>query len=260
MSVPGFSAKIKQLNHDKISINKLPVQNCAGSFCINETFRNAIKSADIDNLEIKIYKRFKMVRVKGNLKLTKGINRLLKDIPELFSIFDPKIQYKDGLHKHVLKTYQELLKHPEFQALSERRKNILEFAVLNHDTGKSRDLFKKSKKQLSMHPELSAKLISKRAAAFFTVKRDAQLALKLIRHHHYSENIAKGTMTYKDYARLFTEDEFHLLKIMTDADLLSKGKGVEKRMEENFIFFKEQELVYKEKNHKSGITAIDVYA
>lgn len=237
-SVPNFAPVRKQPECDAYIKKKLPVQNCAGSFCILEDFRTGIKNIDIYSADIIVKKKLNTIRIKGHPQVTRGINKYLKDVPEFMHVFAPKQEYKGGLARHVLSVFQELLCHPEYQKASSRYKNILENVVLNHDTGKAIDL-------KTDHPEYSAKIISKRLKSLPIQKEDVDLTLKLIRHHHYSENIAKGRMTYEEYAKIFTEEEFNLIKIITDCDIKSKKGDIQYRLDENEIFFAEQAKVYR---------------
>lgn len=234
----GTAPKLKQNECDTFSKIKLPVQNCAGSFCINEDFKNAIQGIDIYSINIAVNSIFNRVNIKKMPQLTKGINKVLKDIPEFMYIFKPRKQYKDGLDKHVLATFQQLLCHPDYQKLTPKEKNVLELATLLHDEGKAIDLG-------PSHPDLSAKIVASRLKSKPIEDEDRQLILKLIKHHHYSGNIAKKRMTYQEYAKIFNEDEFKLLKILTDADIKSKRTPVQYRLDENVIFFAEQEAVFK---------------
>lgn len=258
ITIPGFASKLKRLECDVFSIKKLPAPNCAGSFCLSTDFKQAIEGVDIYAADISVNQFLHRVKIKNEPELTKSINKVLKDMPELIHIFSPRVEYKDGLEKHVLATFQELLKHSEYKTLGRRKQIVLELATLNHDTGKA-----VSKTLKPDHPELSAKIIVKRLKSLAIQTEDKELILKLIRHHHYSENIAKGKMTYQDYAKIFTEDEFKLLKILTDADLQSKRGNVQYRIEENKIFFAEQDAVYKSLRETKTETArkpLNVYA
>jgi len=251
---PSFAPKIKQLEIDMFAKKKLPVQDCAGSFCINKDLVEGIKNIDIYALDIAVNKRLNKVKISGHRQFTRGINTVLENVPENINIFAPKQEYKGGLAKHVLSAFQELLLDPEYQNESIRNQNIMSHAVFDHDTGKAFDLG-------SNHPEYSARIISKRYKTLPLPKEDTDLIIKLIRHHHYSENIAKGKMTYLDYAKIFTEPEFKLLKIITNCDLKSKRGNIQYRFDENKIFFAEQAKVYKElREHqnvrKSGLSIL----
>lgn len=233
---PSVSTPIAK--SDVFSKTKLPVLNCAGSFCFSQALRDGIKNVDLHHVEIAIDKEGGRVDFKGYPQLTHGINRVLKDVPELFNIFLHKDAYREGLDRHVLSSYQQLLEHPEFKKLSPRKQNILEHAVLNHDTGKA---FVRG----AEHPERSAQIVENRYKKLAMPTKDRDLIVKLVRHHHYSGNIADNQQTYQYYAKIFREDEFKLLKILTDSDLKSKRGDVGHRFEENKEFFANQEALYK---------------
>lgn len=222
----------EQTPADLFSRSELPVLNCAGSFRFNANLRDGIKGVDLSKVKIMTNSKTQRIAVVGHPKLTQGINQVIKKVPELFKVFQD-----DTLAEHVLKAYQKLVIHPEFQKLSPRFQHVLELAVINHDTGKVFGLGK-------AHPERSAKIIEHRYKNSSMPKEDIDLAAKLARHHHFTENVAKGLKTHQYYAEIFTEPEFNLLKIHTDVDLASKRKDVGDRLTQNEVIFAKQEALY----------------
>lgn len=236
-----YAQNLAPLKYDGFMCKKLPVPKCAGSFYLSPFLRSAFKNIDVHSLEILVNKKLNRIKIKDQPILTKEINKFIKQFPEFMYVFAPQTRYKGGLDKHVLATYQQLIIHPQFKRLSYKDQEILEIAALLHDVGKAIDLG-------STHPRLSAKIVVQRIGSLPIDKKSKRIILKLIKHHHYSENIAKKRMNYEDYVEILSEKEFNLLKILTDADIKSKNKPVQYRLDENEKFFREQAIAYKTKS------------
>jgi len=233
--------KLERIANDAFIKTKLPVPECAGSFCINTLLPDAIKELtkkEIYKLEFNLDHKEKTVSINGYPKLTKAINIFRKEIPDFFYIFRPKTDEPDLPH-HVLSTFQQVLLHPEFKALSQRKQVILMYSALLHDVGKT----------LHSEPEhalISKKMIERRLHKTNLQKEDQDLILKLIKHHHYCYNVKSNIKSYKDYAKIFSEEEFKLLRILTESDLASKEVNFKnlRRMVENKTIFKQQANTY----------------
>lgn len=228
-----------KINKDTFIKTKTPALKCARGFLVNIEFSQAVKNLskqDIYSLNITNNIINKTVVVEGQPKLTSSINSFIKEFPEFFNIFNPKAD-EPNLSKHVLATYNQLLNHRDYNNLSKKQQNILDISVLLHDTGKSIESGRS-------HPDLSVKMIRETLNSKLLEEKEKNLILKLIKYHHYSESIAKGWNTYDDYVHVFNQREFNLLKILTDVDIKSKTKPIQHLLEENSIFFSEQEKAF----------------
>lgn len=248
---PINAPRLNKLENDVFTRTELPVQKCAGSFCISAGFKEAIKNVDIHSLDILAIPKYKKVVIEKAPQLAKYINEFSKEFPNFFEVFRPKTNEPD-LGKHVLATFQELIEHPGYKRSSKRMQNNLEIAALRHDEGKTKD-------SGVGHTKISVRMIRKSLEKTSMTKEDKDLILKLIQHHHYSENIVKKRMTYEDYAKIFTEEEFEMLKILIDADLKSKTKNVQYRMDENLIFFAEQAKAFQSLKKKEETLTLAVH-
>mgnify|MGYP001805813368 CR=1 FL=1 len=236
ITIPLSASKLKNHQEKDIFIKNLPVLNCAGRFCLNPEFVEAIKHVDIFNSDIRVNRFTKKIKIKDQELLSKCVNEFSKVVPEFYSIFRPKSDEVD-LGKHTLATFKNIVQHKDYKGLSKREKNVLNVVALGHDIIKSVDAG-------PMHPVISAQLMKKRLESQQMFESDIELAVKLITHHHYSENILKGRKTYSDYADIFDQEEFHLLKILIDSDIRAKRNFKSSRLVENAVFFEEQDRVF----------------
>lgn len=219
-----------------------------GHFSIGHDFRKAVRGVDFYATNISANPYSKKVRIKSHPELAGHINKIIKDMPEFFNIFESIIgKYKGELHKHVFSAFQELLVHPEYQRLSPRKKNVMEIATLLHDMGKTVT-------EGTPHVKRSAEIATRMLKSKDIPAEDKELIIKLINNHHFSEEIKNGRMTHEDYTRIFNEDEFNLLKILVDSDIQSKRhiEPIQQYLDENIEFFKAQEQAFRsKKGHKS---------
>lgn len=233
-SHPNIAPRLKQLNSDAFIKLSVPAE----SFCVSKGFKDSIKDIDIYFSKFRVNPFFKKVRVKNQPEFTQNLNALFKDLPGFFKIFTPIKKYKGDLCKHVLTTFQLLVKNPDFQELSKREQELLEITALLHDMGKTVVAG-------SAHVEESAKIAQKMLKDKALLNQDKDLIINMIRHHHLCENVDKKKMTPHDYAKLLSEEEFKLLKILIDADIKSKRKPVQYRLDSNIKIFSEQEAIYQ---------------
>lgn len=244
-TVPDCAPKIQTLKEDIFIKEKIPAQNCAGIFRMKPDLKNALKGLskkDIYNLKFKVNHDTKTISIKENPKLAKAINNFIKEIPEFFYYFRPKTNEPDLAH-HVLSTYQKLLQHPEFKKLSPRKQNILEYAALLHDVGKALD-------STPEHAKLSVRMIQTSLQKAGVPKEDIKSMNKLTGDHHYSYNLKNNIKTYEDYADEFSKKDFKSLRILCEADVLSKEMNAKNlaRLAENKEFFRQQNKIYRQKN------------
>lgn len=231
---------LRQLKKDVFD-KKLPVQFCAGSSALNLSLSGVLKNMskkEIYKLKFRVNHETKTILVKDNPQLTIAINNYIKKIPEFFYNFRPKTNEKDLPH-HSLATFHELLINPEYQSLSYRLKNIMNYITPSHDTGKTLD-------STPDHAALSARMLAKSLENVLS-KEDAELAFNVLSDHHYSYNVINNITTVEEYAQKRTEEEFMLVKLLSDADLASKEVSIKnlRRMAENKIIFQQQAQAYK---------------
>lgn len=209
--------------------------------------KNALKGLskkDIYNLKFKVNHDTKTISISKNPKLAKAINNFIKEIPEFFYYFRPKTNEPDLAH-HILSTYQQLIQHPDFQRLSPKKQNILEYAALLHDLGKTLD-------SNPEHAKLSVRMIQARLEKLGLIKKDITDICKLVNDHHYSYNIKNNIKTFEYYANKHTKKDFKSLKILVDADVSSKERNQKNidRIKENKGYFKTQKKLYKTPKEK----------
>ena len=172
MNLPSSATKYKKLNNNDLFIKeKVPVQKCAGIFCVSTKFKEAIKNVDIYALNIGINRKNKTVNIKNQPELTKAINEYMEKVPEFFSVFVPKVVDDDPIDRHSLSVFQQIVSHPEYEKISPKKQAICDFLALNHDLGKTLDLS-------NNHPEATLKLITKRVKSLFPDKTDQNLFFK----------------------------------------------------------------------------------
>lgn len=237
--------KYDTLASDAFIKSKLPELYCAGSFSINSQFTGALKNLskkDIYELQFNLDRAKKMVSIAGHPKLAMAVNTFIKEIPEFFYAFRPKTNEPDLPH-HILSTFQQVIKHPEYGSFSQRKQGILIHAALLHDIGKALD-------SESAHADISVRMLKQRFEKLNMQEEDKNLILKLIEHHHYCFNVKEGIKSYKDYAEIFSENEFKLLKVLTESDIASKEVSIKnlRKMVENKTIFREQADVYRDLN------------
>lgn len=245
----GASWKGSKLKQDLFIHENLPVLNCVGSFNIGSQFRKSIlelSKKEILNLKFGVNSEAKTVTIKENPKLAMAINGVIKKIPEFFYVFRPKTNEPD-LANHLLSTYLHVLKHPDFSSFSPRNQIVLQHAALLHDVGKALD-------SEPTHAGISVRILNNRLSSANLPKDDGKMILKLIEHHHYCYNIKAGLKTYEDYAKIFSEKDFKMLKLLGEADLSSKEVNMKNmgRILENKTIFMQQARVY-EKTRRSNI-------
>lgn len=234
ISSPCSAPKLRQLNYDTF----MKLSDVTESFCVNRVFKNAIQGINVYETKFRVNPLFKKVKVINQPELTKSLNNLFKELPGFFNIFTPVRQYRGNLYKHVLGAFQILLKNPDYQRLSSREQKLLEIATLLHDMGKT-------KVAGSAHIEESVKIADKMLKSKSLPEKDKNLISKIVKHHHFSENVDKKKMTTYDYAKILTEEEFKLLKILVDSDIKSKRKPVQWRLDSNVRIFAEQDATFK---------------
>lgn len=243
--------KLSLLKNDVFIKTKLSVPQCAESFFIRPLFANAIKNLtkkDIYKLQPVLDTERKTVSIAKQPVLTKFLNNFMKKVPEVYYIFRPKTNEPD-LAQHVISTLRKILQHTKYKKLSQREQNILHVCALSHDIGKALV-------STPEHAEASAKIMAKRLDKINMPEEDKKLIVKLIEHHHYCYHITSKNKTYNDYAKIFTEKEFKLLKILTEADVSSKKllfKNILRMIENKFIF-RAQQKEYAKLNKNKALT------
>jgi len=240
MSRPSV-LKYDKLNKDAFIKEKLPVLNCAGSFSLTGSLASVLKELskkDIYKLKFRVNHETKMILAKDNPRLSIAINNYIKRIPEFFYIFRPKTNEKE-LPQHSLATFREVLLHPEYETLSNRMKRIINYIAPSHDTGKTLD-------STPDHAALSSRMLAKSLENVLS-EEDLELAINLLADHHYTYNIINKIHSYEYYADKYTEEEFKLLKILTEADLSSKERSFKnlRRIVENKTIFQQQAECYQ---------------
>lgn len=229
-----IAPKLARLGSDILSRADL------GHFSISPDFRKAIRGVNFYATDISANPFSKKVKIKEHPELAESLNKLINEMPEFLRIFDSRVdRYKGELHKHVFSAFQELLLNPQYQRLSPRKKNIMEIATLLHDMGK---IVTEGTPHVSKSTEIAERMLK----GTDLPDKDKQLILKLIEHHHFSEEIKNGRMTHQDYAKIFNKDEFDLLKILVDSDIKSKIhiRPVQDLLDENIGFFRKQDMAF----------------
>lgn len=242
ITVPDCAPKIQTLKEDIFIKGKIPAQNCAGIFRMKPELKNALNGLnkkDIYNLKFKVNHDTKTISIKENPKLARAINNFIKEIPEFFYYFRPKTDEPDLAH-HILNTYKQLIQHPEFKRIPPKKQYILEYAALLHDIGKTLD-------STPEHAKLSVRMIQTSLQKIGVPKDAIKSINKLIEDHHYSYNIKNNIKTHEDYADDFTKKDFKSLRILSEADVLSKEMNEKNlaRLAENKEFFRQQNKIYR---------------
>lgn len=237
--------KLSSLKNDTFIKSKLSAPLCAGSFFIRPSFADSLKQLskkEIYKLKPILDTQNKTVSIEKKPLLTNLLNNFMHKVPEIYFIFRPKTNEPD-LAQHVISTLREVLVHPRYNDLSSREQNILNICALTHDIGKaiisSPD-----------HAEASSRIISKRLDKINMPIKDKKLIVKLIEHHHYCYNVKYNNKSCSEYSKIFDENEFKLIQILTEADLRSKKlnlKNISRRLE-NTLIFRAQVNEYKKLN------------
>lgn len=241
----GISLSV--LKKDKVEIMNRPAKNYAGRFFIGKNVKDALKAVNPHELSIEVIniQGKDRVWIKGQPKLQSGLNKIIREVPAVMDNFKHADAYlPDGLDKHVLSGWKKAMEMPAYKKLSKRKKRIVDLAILLHDRGKIGKLPK------TEHATDSAKMAVVTLKDVKMLQRDKELVVKLIEHHHYTENIAKGKKTAEEYSEIFNNNhkEIELIEIISNADVASKKdeKKVAKRLAENVgIFAKQREALGK---------------